>query len=188
MAEDEDVGYGSCVVAVRNRFLREGLASTLRKHGFRVVACVEAGQAPSVARNIRSAVVDDLDCLAVIRTWPKWDNTSRIVVLTGDRVRIPQMINYNFGTSLLDVVRALQGDRGVNPAVDDGNLAPLTVRQQQVLNALEGGLTTKEIAEFLRISAHTVEAHKRRIFARWDVQSGAQAVARNRAAQRSIDG
>jgi DNA-binding NarL/FixJ family response regulator len=53
----------------------------------------------------------------------------------------------------------------------------LTGRELEVLRLIGAGRTTREIATLLGVSRRTVENHKRRIFAKLDVQSQAHAVA-----------
>jgi len=44
---------------------------------------------------------------------------------------------------------------------------PITTREKQILNLFAEGFTTKEIAEVLFISRHTVEAHKRKMMLKY---------------------
>jgi DNA-binding NarL/FixJ family response regulator len=53
----------------------------------------------------------------------------------------------------------------------------LTGRELEVLRLIGAGRTTREISTLLGVSRRTVENHKRRIFAKLDVQSQAHAVA-----------
>jgi DNA-binding CsgD family transcriptional regulator len=61
--------------------------------------------------------------------------------------------------------------------VVEGDRATLTGRELEVLRLIGTGRTTREISSALGISMRTVENHKRRIFAKLDVQSQAHAVA-----------
>ncbi len=56
-------------------------------------------------------------------------------------------------------------------------LATLTPREIEVLRLLAGGLPVSAVARLLGITAHTVETHKRRTFAKLDVQQQGRAVA-----------
>lgn len=55
--------------------------------------------------------------------------------------------------------------------------APLTAREQQVLQLAAGGLTSSAIAARLQRSPHTVKRHLENIYAKWDVPDRAAAVA-----------
>ncbi len=55
---------------------------------------------------------------------------------------------------------------------------PLTAREQEILGLLVGGLTNREIAQRLVLSARTVETHVARITGKLGVNSRARAVAR----------
>lgn len=55
-------------------------------------------------------------------------------------------------------------------------LASLSPREMEVLQYLASGRSTRVIAHLLRITPHTANSHKRRIFEKLDVQSEAQAV------------
>jgi DNA-binding NarL/FixJ family response regulator len=59
----------------------------------------------------------------------------------------------------------------------EGERSALTDRELEVLRLIGAGRTTRQISEGLGISQRTVENHKRRIFAKLDVQSQAHAVA-----------
>jgi two-component system, NarL family, nitrate/nitrite response regulator NarL len=53
---------------------------------------------------------------------------------------------------------------------------PLTARETEVLELVASGLSNKQIAEALRISAHTVKFHVNAILAKLDVHSRTEAV------------
>jgi DNA-binding NarL/FixJ family response regulator len=59
----------------------------------------------------------------------------------------------------------------------EGDRSTLTGRELEVLRLIGAGRTTRQISDALGISQRTVENHKRRIFAKLDVQSQAHAVA-----------
>ena len=64
--------------------------------------------------------------------------------------------------------------RGPSPHPDDN----LTPREEEILNCMARGYRAKEIAEELGISIHTVQTHIRKIYAKMQVRSGAEAVAK----------
>jgi DNA-binding CsgD family transcriptional regulator len=53
----------------------------------------------------------------------------------------------------------------------------LTVRERQVLQLVADGLTSQEIAHLLEISRHTVESHRRHVYAKLGAPNTANAVA-----------
>jgi DNA-binding NarL/FixJ family response regulator len=57
-------------------------------------------------------------------------------------------------------------------------LALLTARETEILNALGDGMSNKEVARALGISAHTVKFHLETIFRKLAVTSRAEAVAK----------
>ncbi len=57
-------------------------------------------------------------------------------------------------------------------------IEPLTERELEVLQLVAEGLTNREIGERLFLALDTVKGHNRRIFAKLDVSTRTQAVAR----------
>ncbi len=55
---------------------------------------------------------------------------------------------------------------------------PLSPREQEILALIVDGQTTKEIADHLDVSVHTVDSHTRHLFKKLEVRSRAAAVAR----------
>lgn len=70
---------------------------------------------------------------------------------------------------------AQEATQGRRPS---GELAVLTEREREVLALLAQGMTNKEIAERLLISANTVKRHLKAIFEKLDVHTRAAAVAK----------
>jgi two-component system nitrate/nitrite response regulator NarL len=67
----------------------------------------------------------------------------------------------------------------LRPAAEVGlDVEPLTTRETEVLELVASGLSNKQIAESLRISAHTVKFHVNAILAKLDVHSRTEAVVR----------
>jgi two-component system, NarL family, nitrate/nitrite response regulator NarL len=56
------------------------------------------------------------------------------------------------------------------------DVEPLTARETEVLELVASGLSNKQIAEELKISAHTVKFHVNAILAKLDVHSRTEAV------------
>jgi len=57
---------------------------------------------------------------------------------------------------------------------------PLSEREREVLNLLASGLSTKEIADSLIVSANTVKTHTRHIYDKLDARNRTQAITRAR--------
>lgn len=81
--------------------------------------------------------------------------------------------------------RALRDDAAAPPdetrpgtGTADTGLAALTPRERQVLDAMAGGLTNRQIAETLGIGAGTVRIHLQAIFQKLQVRNRTQAVLR----------
>jgi ATP/maltotriose-dependent transcriptional regulator MalT len=64
------------------------------------------------------------------------------------------------------------------PQKTDEQLEPLTAREREILELLAAGLTNREIAQRLVVSARTVETHVARVTGKLGVNSRARAVAR----------
>ncbi|HEY0395015.1 MAG TPA: LuxR C-terminal-related transcriptional regulator [Candidatus Elarobacter sp.] len=85
-----------------------------------------------------------------------------------------------FETHLLARLAApyLRGRTGASRAPAEPQLEPLTAREREILELLAAGLTNREIAQRLVLSARTVETHVARITGKLGVSSRARAVAR----------
>ena len=74
-----------------------------------------------------------------------------------------------------EAVRELRrlGHRVLRPAREgsDGLLGPLTAREREIALLVAGGRTNREVAEQLVLSAKTIEAHLRNIYAKLGVRS-----------------
>ena len=66
------------------------------------------------------------------------------------------------------------------PAPISGDAATLSVREQEILKLLSQGKVSKEIADALSISYHTVRVHTKHIYEKLHVRSRAEAVSRLR--------
>jgi len=52
----------------------------------------------------------------------------------------------------------------------------LTIRERQVLALVAIGLTTKEIADRLCVSHHTIESHRKNLLRKWEAKNSAELV------------
>jgi len=52
----------------------------------------------------------------------------------------------------------------------------LTIKERQVLSLVAMGLTTKEIADRLNLSHHTIESHRRNMLRKWAVKNSVELV------------
>jgi DNA-binding CsgD family transcriptional regulator len=72
------------------------------------------------------------------------------------------------------VLHALRG-RGVRTRLRSSNAGEgtmgLSQREQQIAERVAAGLTTQQIADDLLLSPHTVVAHIRHVFAKWNVNT-----------------
>jgi LuxR family maltose regulon positive regulatory protein len=68
----------------------------------------------------------------------------------------------------------------------DGPMALLSPREQEVIAELAGGLTNKEIARVLDMTEHTVKFHLKNIFVKLGVDRRAHALAALRDSQRDF--
>jgi LuxR family transcriptional regulator, maltose regulon positive regulatory protein len=81
--------------------------------------------------------------------------------------------------ALLDQFSGLQPDRAAEPAAELRE--PLSARELAVLRFLPTNLSATEIGSELFLSVHTVKTHMRKLYAKLDVHSRADAVQRGRA-------
>lgn len=73
------------------------------------------------------------------------------------------------------VASAIEADRFIDPAADQ-KCSRLTRRQRQILQFLADGVSTKDVAHRLGLSAETVRAHIKAILARLEASDRAHAV------------
>jgi NarL family two-component system response regulator YdfI len=92
-------------------------------------------------------------------------------ILTGERVLAP---------ALLPALAGMRGSAVVtgDAAMPDQGGAALTTRQIEVLGHLAEGLGNDEIAKTMYISGHTVKTHLSQIYAKLDVKTRHEALAR----------
>jgi DNA-binding NarL/FixJ family response regulator len=191
MADDPAL---SVVLQHENRLIREMLAGLLmREPGIAL-----AGTAPSGPELIRLCKLRRPEVVVFEADVPRWNNERLIVLLQSERrIRVVGMhdalpatfvirayesgisalVSYSSGLdSLLDAVRA--PSLPVEVARETGAEGQaLTEHELQVLYLISAGFSAKQVATELSISMHTVENHKRRIFAKLDVHNQAHAAA-----------
>lgn len=183
------------VLQHENRLIRETLAGHLtREPGITVAGTASSGPELIQLCKLRRPAVAVFEADA-----PRWSNERLVMLLrrSGHQIRmvglhdalpaayvirayeagVSAMVSYAGGLdALLDAVR--------NPSLPvevvretgaDGQ--PLTKRELQVLYLISAGFPPKHVAIELGISPHTVEHHKKRIFAKLDVHNQAHAAA-----------
>ena len=148
------------------RFTRSALTQLLQRRGMLVESLAVAPQDPPA--NGR------WDWLVIFSESGQREDAVQLVRPTGPRITLSRDA---ISVSLL--LRILEGDEAGAPSLHAGpGQGPmLTDREQEVLRALAGGSSSREIAERLGISPKTVDNHKASIYAKLGVQSQAQAVA-----------
>lgn len=152
----------------RDPVLRELLGDWLRRHP-QVGAVVFAadGSEPSNAHEPGAAdavIIDASDPELTTPTDTSPANTTPTAIPTPTSPQAPQTSHATAATSPQTPQAA--------PAT-----TPLTSRELDVLRLLSLGRRSLEIGSVLGVSAHTVENHKRRIFAKLGARSETQAVA-----------
>jgi len=99
---------------------------------------------------------------------------------TGDGGRLRKLIDVvraEFGRAKADTTTPKDG---VDQLSDHTITEPLSEREREVLNLLASGLSTKEIADSLIVSANTVKTHTRHIYDKLDARNRTQAITRAR--------
>lgn len=194
-------GIIKVAVQERQRLLREGLTIVLQaERDIEVVgAAADAAELVRVCETQRPDVVlleldtDQWDAWRLGAALRERNRALRVVGLYGSARADLGQRSHTAGLSAavsraagsataLDAVRAAGRRGAVVSAMPSRDGSPttqsvLSAREQQVLELVGGGWTTREIAVRLAISPKTVEHHKQRIFAKLDVQSQAHAVA-----------
>jgi len=108
----------------------------------------------------------------------------RLVETDADLVLIDAQAGPGDIDDALRAASALMEPRPERPAgngfdsISEAPVAMLTPREVEILTALGEGLSNKEVARALGISAHTVKFHLETIFRKLDVTSRAEAVAK----------
>jgi len=52
----------------------------------------------------------------------------------------------------------------------------ITLKEKEVLALVANGLTTKEIADRLNVSHHTIESHRKNLLRKWEAKNSAELV------------
>jgi DNA-binding CsgD family transcriptional regulator len=52
----------------------------------------------------------------------------------------------------------------------------ITLKERQVLSLVAMGLTTKEIADRLNLSHHTIESHRKNLLRKWEAKNSVELV------------
>lgn len=89
---------------------------------------------------------------------------------------MPQRVSYQGGIVDMVVLRPL--DKPIPPQLAEPENAPLSPRQQAVLQLMATGLSYKKIAKKLQITLPTVHHHRQEIFAKLQVSTRVEAAVR----------
>jgi DNA-binding NarL/FixJ family response regulator len=190
----------SLILADDHRMVLDGLELLLRPH-FDVVACASDGKVlVQKALELRpDLVLSDVSMPALGGV-----DAARRILAGAPKIRIVLMTmndNQSFADDALcagvsgyvlktepaaDVLTALDaaldGRQYVSPMLripeNKDPRAPLTTRQQQVLQGLRRGLTMKQVGSELHISPRTVAFHKYRVMGLLGVRTNAELIAR----------
>lgn len=192
MADDHAL---SVVLQHENRLIREMLAGHLmREPGITI-----AGTAPTGPELIQLCKIRHPAVAVYEADAPRWSNERLVMLLlrAGRQIRmvgvhddlpaayviraydagVSALVSYRGGLdALLDAVKT--PSLPVEVARETGtNGQTLTERELQVLYLISAGFPPRQVANELGISPHTVEHHKKRIFAKLDVHNQAHAAA-----------
>lgn len=184
----------SVVLQHGNRLIREMLAGHLtREPGITIAGTASSG--PELIRlcKVRRPTVAVFEADA-----PRWSNERLVMLLrqTGSQMRmigmhdaltaayvirayaagVSALVSYSAGLdALCESIKTPSLPVELARGRSDGHA--LTDRELQVLYLISAGFPPKQLANELGISLHTVEHHKKQIFAKLDVHSQAQAAA-----------
>lgn len=192
MADDPALNV---VLQHENRLIREILAGHLtREPGITI-----AGTAPTGPELIRLCKIRRPAVAVFEADAPRWSNERLVMLLrqAGSQMRmvgvhdalpaayvirayaagVSALVAYSSGLdALLEAVRAPSLPVEIARKGGPGGQV-LTERESQVLYLISAGFPPKQVATELGISLHTVEHHKKQIFAKLDVRNQAQAAA-----------
>lgn len=192
MADDHSLGV---VLQHENRLIREMLAG----HLMREPGVTLAGTASSGAELVQLCKIRRPAVVVYEADAPRWSNERLVMLLlqSGRRIRmvgvhdalpatyiiraydagVSALVSYTSGLEAL--VNAVKTPSlPVEVARENGTDGQsLTERELQVLYLISAGVAPKQVAAELGISPHTVEHHKKRVFAKLDVRNQAHAAA-----------
>lgn len=185
----------SVVLQHENRLIREMLAGHLTNESGIIIA----GTAPTGPELIQLCKIRRPAVAVFEADAPRWSNERLVMLLrqNGRQMRmigvhdalpaayvirayaagVSALVSYTNGLdALLDAIKAPSLPVEVARAAGTNGQA-LTERELQVLYLISTGFPPKQIGAELDISQHTVEHHKKRIFAKLDVHNQAHAAA-----------
>ena len=149
----------------------------------------DVDRASTLAKLVRAAghevVVDAPDVVLADGSAPATAEVPVVMMGASDE-GAAGLVPEGISASVLDaVVRVVAAGLTVRPAGEPGGFASadeapsvLTVREAEVLAAVGAGLSNKEVARRLGISAHTVKFHLEQAFRKLGAGSRAEAVAK----------
>ncbi len=183
------LGVTEVVLVAEQPLLREGLRALLEREGdVHIVA--EGADLAAVQREVLqpNVVVMDLGVpgprgLEALHAVATHFSSARVVALAlacseprqvtavieaGARVCL---IKGTVGAELLAAVRSLAKDEPWRPRTRAEHHVGLSPREQEVLQLLAEGLTSKEIASQLKVAVSTVETHRKQIMSKLELHS-----------------
>lgn len=169
---DDDEPIALADLAVFAAVGREADAATRRERARAAVGrATPSDGADAVALWCAAAALDLLD--------PSRTPASRTELRAGPfEGLIARRIEQQKPAGIAALVGTLTGRRADRRAAPEPPLETLTAREHEILQLLASGLTNREIAQRLIVSARTVETHVARITGKLGVNSRARAVAR----------
>jgi DNA-binding NarL/FixJ family response regulator len=194
------------LLAEDERIVLQGVKALLEQGGFRVIAeAADGREAAELSESLHPdvAVLDlampNMNGLSAAREIRRVSPETRIILLTSSKEERQVLEALMAGVKgyvlksqatadLLQAVREVAKGRtylspdishvvvdayiGKKPIPED----PLTPREKEVLQLIAEGKTTKEVAQFLRLSVKTAEFHRTRLMAKLEVHQTASLV------------
>ena len=181
---DSTTPQRSVVVVSTDRVTADALARAFDRHRLQSSVREPRGD---LLDSVGTIVLDLTGSTEAIAAWLCRSQTdARLIALGGDAGSLPSTVGIDAwldaDSSIDDVVAVINGREASasapEPVVpDQGPLAELTPREQQVLARLAAGDGSPAIGEQLAISEHTVRTHLQNVLAKLHVNSRAEAVA-----------